>query len=264
MSRPLDERLLDDTAVLVARQPLHREPLQAFEAAVLAHIDGRTTNSAVAAAVGIRSEDLRIALVNLLARGFVDAPAVRPALSLVRPLRATPGSSSTLTTPPRTPAPEPKHDDRHGAAALHAMALRELRAGNLKNARAFAEQALSTAPGVGTHRDVIADWDSFVGKHLGATLPARQRVQAIGAWLRGVPSSAAAHRAASHACHEAGDVVAAAEHAQRALALGIVDDTFATWARGVEGEARRFERRQRIRSFFTLTPAAKAPKKHPT
>lgn len=263
MSRPLDERLLDDTAVLVARQPLHHEHLPAFEAAVLAHIDGRTPNGAVAAAVGIRTEDLRIALVNLAARGWVEAPPVRPALSLVRPLRPA-STSTTLPTPPRTPPPEVKHDDRHGAAALHAMALRELRAGNLKNARAFAEQALSTAPGVGTHRDVIADWDSFVGKHLGATLPGPQRVQAITAWLKAVPGSANAYRAASHACHEAGDVVAAAEYAQRALALGVVDDTFASWARGVEGEARRVERRQRIRSFFTLAPAAKPPKKHPT
>jgi hypothetical protein len=260
MSRSLDERLLDDTAVLVACHPPHAELLPAFEAAVLAHIDGRTPNSAVATAVGIRSEDLRIALVNLLARGWVEAPPVRPALSLG--LRPTPASTSTLTTPPRTPAPEPKHDDRHGAAALHAMALRELRAGNLKNARAFAEQALSIAPGVGTHRDVIANWDGFVGKHLGATLAAPQRLQAIAAWIKTTPASAIGLRAASHACHEAGDVVVAAAYARTALSLGGADDTFTTWARGVEGEARRAERRQRIRSFFTLTPAVKTPKKH--
>jgi hypothetical protein len=77
-------------------------------------------------------------------------------------------------------------------------------------------------------------------------------------------TSAAVAKAAAHACFDAGDVVAAAAHARSAIRLDSADTPFVAWASEVEAEARRLERRQRNRSFFTLTPSAPTPKKRPT
>ncbi|HEY1098200.1 MAG TPA: hypothetical protein VGF99_04700 [Myxococcota bacterium] len=276
MTRPIDEHLLDAATVLVARSPRGAPALSAFEAAVVERIDGRTSNGAVAAALGLAIGDLRIALTPLLASGWLEAPSVRPPLAVQTMAAAatTTGSFAGVGVPgsglnrlPRLPTPGPGRsplstgasvvrDDRNSAASLQALSMRELRQGNFKNARSVAEQALEAAPAVVQHQETLAKWDEHVGREVGAALskPA-ERIAALRAWLAVSPDCVPALRRLAELLRDV-DVAAAADVAAHALRLMPTDTALRQLHKLLEGEARLAARRQKWRSFFTLTPSA--------
>ncbi len=191
-----DDQRLSATAVLAGTG--RTADISAFEAAVVAAVDGVRDNAAVARAVGVDVNDLRIALAALLAKGLLSEPAVRPALRLV-PVTQT--SAAPGIKLPRTSTPSPLssgqavpwpagRDDRHGAATLQARSLRALRKGDVDDARAIAEQAAALAPGIDSHREVLSAWEEHVGRHLGAELHGKARVAVVRAHLDRHPKSA--------------------------------------------------------------------------
>ena len=277
MVRSIDERLLDDAAVLDGRTPEGAPPLSAFESAVLAAVDGIRDNRAIASSMGLSTGDLRIALTGLLAHGWLDGIAVRPALSMPpRTPAPLPRTSTPLSRPavlPRTPTPlttltaamttgavATVHDDRNGAAALQALAIRELRLGHFKNARTVAEQAAAAAPSVAQHRETLATWDVVVGKNLGASLtkPA-ERIECCRAWIAANPRSGHAWGRLAEVLADK-DVVEASKAAATATKLEPESAALRELAAKLEDEARQASRRQKFRAFFTLTPSTAAKK----
>jgi hypothetical protein len=266
MTHPFAEHLLDDEAVLARRTPLADRPLSAFEVAVVELVDGQRDNGAVASALGIGPGDLRIALMGLVTGGWLEAHAVRPRL-VQQPAHAPASTVTTTWAPPPTTAPgrdEPGHDDHHGAANLHTLAVRELRMGHFKHARQLAEQAAATAPGVSQHADTLTGWDALVGQHLGASLPTpTARVDAARVCVAATPGSPWARGRLAEVLVERGtadDIVEAAAAAAAATALDPAITILATRAKTLGVDARRAVRRQKIRAFLTFTPSDGAGK----
>lgn len=248
-----DQRLSPDAvlAVTVGHDP---RTLSAFEAAVVAALDGVRDNAAVAAAVGVAYDDLATGLAVLIARGWLHEATVRPAL------RLAPAALLKLART-TTPAPAPLasgHDDRNGAASLQARCLRALRKGDGDDARALAEQAASLAPGVDSHRAVVAGWDDHVGRHLGAELHGAARVAVVRAHLEKHPKSPAVWSLLGVllANDDVADLVGAADAAARAEALAPTPER-KQQARALASLAGREARRDKVRSWF----GGAAPKK---
>lgn len=270
MMRPSDEHLLAAATVLVARRRDGAPALSAFEAAVIERIDGRTSNGAVAAALGLAIGDLRIALTPLIAHGWVGQPSVRPALAVQpfataptttgsfsgvgRPLPrlATPGA---MRSPPTTGAAIVR-DDRNAAASLHVLAMRELRQGHFKNARSVAEQALEAAPGVAQHQETLTKWDEIVGRELAAGVHSPSaRIEAVRAFVAATPDTIGGRRRLAELLRDT-DIVEAAAVAATALRLAPDDNSVRELVKVLDAEARLAARRQKWRRFFTLTPSA--------
>ncbi|MBI5495544.1 MAG: hypothetical protein HY904_11010 [Deltaproteobacteria bacterium] len=213
MPATVDDGRLQGHAVLTVRdrRPQLLAALSVFESAVVAAVDGVRDNDDVAAAVGVGVDDLRIALVALLHKGVLGGASARPAL---RVAPAATGAAARREAPPQAPA----RDDRQAALIFQAASLRALRHGNVREARALAEQAAAAAPGVTSHPGLLKSWDEHVGRQLGAELRGQARVEVVHAWVAANPASAAGWNLLATLL-ETEDVAAAADAAARAAEL---------------------------------------------
>lgn len=274
MVRALDEQLMQEGAVLTAVAVVDGPPLSAFEQAVLSVVDGARSNGAVARALGVRLEDLRIALGPLLVHGRLEGSAVRPPLVVPRAITpglvAAPASGDGFAVPPSTDTAVKRArvvDDRHGAAALHARALRALRSGDVVEARTLAEQARAAAPAVTLHLETIQAWDAFVFKHVGAGSAADKRALAVRAWVKHSPQSgwaqlalAEVHLAEGHAEQA---VVAADTAGRLANTQNVVDGALVAAAHRFGKDARLAARRNKVRALFGAAPVSPSKRRAP-